>query len=114
MWCLMCARFETTTGQHFLIVHEEPDDGMDIEHPDGCPRRDVDGMYEQYECGVGQVVDQIGFAHYFRRDPADTWDDTEYVNVGRHPIDYWTETTRNYSGADEFDCGLRLTQAVTR
>lgn len=99
------------TGQHFLIVHDEPDDGMDVEHPADCPTELIyDGMGKIYTCGVGQLDYGLGLGLFFRRDQAETADDwqTEYCPPGRYEIEYWTETSRNYTGAEEFDCGLAL------
>lgn len=87
------------TGQHFLIVHEEPADGMDIEHPDDCPGYDLDGVYWRYECGVAVVVDETGLDEHF---------DCNSLAVGRHPVEYWTETRRHPVFGAEFECGLRL------
>ncbi len=99
-------------GQHFLIVHEEPDDGLEVEHPDDCSRRDWDGMYWTYVCEVGIEEDNTGLDYYFHHHQEPTkgslQKDSEYVPVGRHPIEYWSETHRIQYGAKEFDCGLRL------
>lgn len=102
------------TGQHFLIVHEEPDDGMEIEHPDSCPTELIyDGKVKVYTCGVGRLEADLGLAYWFRRDPAAARLGA-YAPPGRYEIEYWTETYRNYTGAEEFDCGLALVKGGAR
>ncbi len=96
-------------GQHFLIVHPEPADWMEIEHPADCPTELIyDGRVKIHVCGVGRL-EYDGLDDWFRRDPADDGR-TQYVPPGRHEIQYWTETWRNYTGATEFDCGLALVE----
>lgn len=101
------------SDQHFLIVHEDPADGMDIEHPASCPTETAYyGMVIRHRCGVGVIEFDGEVDFHFRRadEPVADWRGTysEPVPVGRHPIEYWTETTRIQYGVDEFACGLRL------
>ena len=78
-------------AQHFLIVHEEPDDGMDVEHPATCPTASIyDGRVLIHTCAVGRLADEWGLDMFFRRDgdvaPAGRLD-SEQVKPGRHPIE---------------------------
>jgi hypothetical protein len=91
------------SDQHYLIVHELLDDGMDIDHPADCPTESIyDGKVTVRTCLVGDLDMQFGLDEYFHR--AGTEGKGEAVTVGRHPIEYWT----NGAYDDRFDCGLRL------
>ena len=98
------------SGQHFLIVHDEPADGMEIEHPDSCPTQLVyDGQHTLYTCDVGRAADEVGLEHWFSRDAAEDWL-TEHTPPGRHEIAYWEETVC-YPGVREIaDFGLRVVE----
>jgi hypothetical protein len=103
------------TGQHFLIVHPEPEDGMDLEHPESCPQHGqletVYGDYGQYRCAVLAHVEHDGFSSYFRRHPMPmgVGDDTEYVTPGRHVVEAWFDRIDCPSyGSVEYRTGLRL------
>lgn len=90
-------------GQHYLIVHECLDDGMDIEHPESCPTESIyDGRVKVRTCLVGEMEIQFGLDEYFHR--AGTQGEGEPTSVGRHLVEYWT----NGADDDRFDCGLRL------
>lgn len=99
------------TGQHYLIVHADPDDGMDIEHPPSCPTgTDYDGRVKTYTCDVGviEAAGEVGL--HFRRDEKFVdWSQmfSEFVPVGRHRIEYWYERDRR---TGEFSCGLQLSE----
>lgn len=100
------------TAQHFLIVHPEPDDGMEIEHPDSCPTELIhDGRTLVHTCDVGCMVEEFGLGLYFRREETagPEQQGTEYAPVGRHQVWFWSaEYYSYYYGAAEFDCGLTL------
>lgn len=88
--------------QHYLIVHEEPDDGMDIEHPPSCPTKTIyDGMVLIHTCTVEQIVGDWGLDLFFHREGEEphphAYGDSEQVSPGRWPIESW-----------EHDSGLRL------
>lgn len=99
------------SDQHFLIVHEHLDDGMEVEHPPTCPRTGEE-LWE-HGCAVGQHVDFAGLSPYFHRvgDPERPDPQAEHVAVGRHPIEAWVE---RISGADftEWDAGLCLSPSL--
>lgn len=102
------------TDQHFLIVHEDPADGMDIEHPESCPTATAyEGRVVRHVCEVGGIefVGEVDLYFRHSEQPATGWLQaaSAVVTVGRHPIEYWSETTRTQFGVPEFDCGLRLT-----
>jgi hypothetical protein len=97
-------------AQHFLIVHEEPDDGMDVEHPADCPTTTIyDGHVLIHTCEVGRHVEAAGLDVFFHRDTPHPHarGDSEQVSPGRWPIEVWSERTR-YPGGWEYDGGLRL------
>ena len=89
--------------RHILVVHQEPDDGMDVDHPDSCPVETIyDGRVKVRTCLVGETEMQFSLGDFFHR--AGTQGEGEPVTVGRHPIEYWT----NGATDDRFECGLRL------
>jgi hypothetical protein len=96
-------------SQHFLIVHDHPDDGMEVEHPDCCPTAAIyDGRVLVHTCEVGWHEEQAGLDLFFHRDqPHPHSRDSVQVAVGRHPIEAWSERTGR-PGAWEHDGGLRL------
>ena len=109
------------TGQHFLIVHEEPDDGMDVQHAQDCPQHGHDESVfadgSAYACAVRLVEDDGDVTEHFRREPEPAKDGsqagTEYVTAGRHPIEFWQRVYDDFEST-EYDYGLRLSsvQAV--
>jgi hypothetical protein len=99
-------------GQHFLIVHEEPDDGMDVEHPADCPTDTIYGGDVQiHTCGVGRHADEFGLDMFFHRDEPHphAFGYSQLVAPGRWPIEMWAERTWTELGW-EYDAGLTLTE----
>lgn len=89
--------------QHFLVVHEESDDGLEIEHPDSCPTEAIyGGRVEVRICPFGELDMEVGLEEFFHL--VGTPGEGEAVTVGRHPSEYWSDGR----GDDVFDCGLRL------
>ena len=79
--------------QHFLIVHDDPADGMDIEHAFDCPLRAIyDGMATEYGCQVERLVADFGIDHFFSRVDATPLDPhLPALAPGRYEIQYWLE-----------------------
>jgi hypothetical protein len=100
------------TGQHFLIVHPEPEDGMDITHPPSCPTELIHGGRTRvHTCNVGFMVEEFGVDLYFRREEVAPpgREGSEYAPVGCHPVWFWSDEHYSYFyGVSEFDCGLTL------
>jgi hypothetical protein len=103
------------TDHHILIVHEHPDDGMDVEHPPSCPQYGHDDtVYTDqgaYACEIEFHVSEAGLDSYFHRGPEPERHDTVLATPGRHPIDAWS--TKSYSweyGSWEYDGGLDLSE----
>jgi hypothetical protein len=72
---------------HRLIVHEHPEDGIDVLHPDSCPRREEDwgGGFTvvSYDCVVDWHSNEGGMGH-------DLWhafaDDERYPFTNPHVL----------------------------
>lgn len=96
-------------GQHFLIVHEQPDDGMDIEHPATCPTASrYGGRVLVHTCEVGRHEEAAGLDLFFHRDTPHPYAfASEKVSPGRWPIEDWSERSWTPYGW-EYDGGLRL------
>lgn len=104
------------SDRHFLVVHEEPDDGMEIEHPDGCPTElRYDGRVLTYTCPVGQIEDAIGLEdEWFSRDDADSG--LEYTPPGQYVIQAWEDRIQLppfLGGGVEWNTGLALVKDGT-
>lgn len=90
------------SGQHFLIVHDEPADGMDIEHPDSC-KQDV--------CPVTAMQAEYGLDLFFARTAEPhPFLVREVVTPGRNPVEYWFRkiTLPPHIGGAEYDYGLTI------
>lgn len=94
-------------GQHFLIVHDEPADGMDIEHPDTC---------KQDACAVAAMQEEYGLDLFFARtpEPHPFLGVRDVVASGRHLVEYWLRkiTLPPHIGGVEYDHGLTIPAAV--
>lgn len=99
------------TGQHFLIVHDEPDDGMEVEHPAGCPTDTIYDFLTVHACDVGRVAWEDGPEEYFRRVPEED-DKRQYTPPGRYEIEYWIDVVQasDYGTTEVRDVGLRLVE----
>ncbi|MEU9126556.1 hypothetical protein AB0D08_00310 [Kitasatospora sp. NPDC048540] len=90
---------------HWLVVHEHPDDGFEVEHTDDCL-----GPYGNVACDV-VFHEEDGLDLFFHR--PDLGEDgtsfTDGVRPGRYLIESWFEEHYSYFyGSTEYDAGLCL------
>ncbi|MCW2903363.1 MAG: hypothetical protein JWO67_5628 [Streptosporangiaceae bacterium] len=104
------------TSQHFLLVHEDPADGMEIEHLDTCPRT-VTAEMAVYECAHEAMAQEYGLDAFFGRDaePHPLHGVRQVVAPGRHPVEYWCEEIKlaPFIGVAEYDHGLTIAGGAT-
>ena len=107
--------FHDTSVLHRLIVHDDPEDGFDIEHPPGCVAEtgewDNGLAYVSYDCDVAWHIDGVGIDYTYRH----AFDDPDLPHWSREPLlpgvyTCWVETV-NYQcwdclGGYEYDSTL--------
>lgn len=100
------------TGQHFLVVHDDPADGMEIEHPDTCLQTVLYGVASANACAVGAMEQEYGLELFFSRGakPHPFFGVREVVTPGRHLVEYWLEEIKlpPHIGGVEYDHGLTI------
>jgi hypothetical protein len=99
---------------HYLIVHEDPEDGADIEHPAECPHTEEpfgDMTLVSWDCQVNYWEEACGLDSWFRHVDAHPADDTHWYGVrlepGRYEVRAWFEEIRGFDYV-EYDGGLAL------
>lgn len=82
------------SGEHFLIVPDDPDQAMEVEHPASCPQHghveSVRNFDDSYACPVEQEVREAGIEASFHHDTGVPLFTTGRTSVlpGRHPIEF--------------------------
>lgn len=104
------------TDHHILIVHTEPDDGMDVEHPPSCPQHGHDDSVftedRAYACEIEFHVWSAGLDSYFHREHEPQQYGAALVAPGRHPIEAWSAKSYSWEyGSWEYDGGLVLAES---
>ena len=108
-----------TDHPHKLHVATEfdPDDAessFELEHHGDCPTELVDHdehSYLTYVCLVGEMASNEGLTTSFRHSADARRDGTEPLTPGTHLIEAWSSCYRNYTGAQEWEGGLRLIES---
>lgn len=96
---------EPKYGQpHWLVVEEDPEDGLTIEHTDDC----ID-QYGEVGCDVRHHEEYAGVDMFFHRADLDEKGDgyTDGVRHGRYLIVAYSAEYFTFDGP-EYDAGLRL------
>jgi hypothetical protein len=77
---------------HYLIVHKNPEDGLEIQHPDDCPTQPGrhGGDYVEHACMIGQIEAFVGLG-WRHTDVPDSFGRTEPLRPGRYHLDYFTD-----------------------
>jgi hypothetical protein len=109
--------FHDVSVLHRLVVNEDPEDGLDIEHPLGCVAEtgewDNGLAYVSYDCAVAWHIDGVGLDYEYRH----AFDESEPTSWSRHaepllPGVYtcWVETVKYHCwdclGGYEYDSTL--------
>lgn len=96
---------------HILIVPEDPEDGLDVIHPEGCPQYGTNWGGIGYDCDVGYEIECSGittsFDHIANKHEAMGWYDPEYLEPGEYRIRYAQESHYSWEyGSTEYSTWL--------
>lgn len=104
---------------HWLIVPEAAEDGLDVEHPGDCPvvpclAAPPELNYTEYDCNVEGYVAELGLPWRHRDEEPEEWRETTPLDPGRYRIEFWHEQVLSAGpwGGPEYDAGLCLVDEV--
>lgn len=99
---------------HILVVPEDPEDPLAIEHPDTCPTYFRQPGVEAYECGVAYHEEATGIDWWFAHEDDDQADSPYVTKLapGTYRIEPWSEQvcTSTPMHPAEWDGGLRVVE----